>query len=57
LLNKTLQNSVWHDGDWGGMINPWTVNDEDMRMVEDLEYDLTKITLTCSEEELKRRLG
>ena len=96
LLNKTLQNSVWLDGDWGWMINPWTVNDENMRMVEDnlkhllrnfltnswieyvifnwvlhdeegfnlvfswiedLEYDLTKITLTCSEEELKRRLG
>ena len=95
LLNKTLQNSVWLDGDWGWMINPWTVNDENMRMVEDnlkhllrnflanawieyvifnwvlhneeafnmvfswiddLEYDLTKITLTCSEEELKRRL-
>ena len=57
MLNKTLQKFVWLDGDWGWMINPWTVNDEDMRMVEDLEYDLTKITLTCSEEELKRRLG
>jgi broad-specificity NMP kinase len=90
LLNKTLQKSVWLDGDWGWMINPWTVNDENMRMVEDnlkhllrnflnnswieyvifnwvlhdeegfnlvlnwiddLEYDLIKITLTCSEEE------
>jgi broad-specificity NMP kinase len=95
LLNKCLQNSVWLDGDWGWMINPFTVNDENIKMVEDnlkhllrnfltnssidyvlfnwvlhteegfdlvlswvedLEYDLIKITLTCSEEELKRRL-
>lgn len=95
LLNKSLHNSVWLDGDWGWMINPFIVNDENVKMVEDnlkhllrnfltnssieyvlfnwvlhteegfdlvlswiedLEYELIKITLTCSEEELKVRL-
>jgi len=95
MLNKSLQNSVWFDGDWGWMINPFIVNEENKKMVEDnlrhilrsfltnssidyvlfnwvlhteegikmvlswiedLKYDLIKITLICSEEELKRRL-
>lgn len=95
LLNKSLEKSVWLDGDWGWMINPFIVNEENKNMVEDnlkhllrnflnnssieyvifnwvlhteegfqlvlswvndLEFDLIKITLTCSQEELKKRL-
>ena len=96
LLNKSLEKSVWLDGDWCWMINPFIVNDENKTMVEDnikhllrnflknstidyvifnwvlhtedmfkmalewvddIEFDLVKITLTCSEEELIRRLS
>jgi cytidylate kinase len=95
LLNKSLEKSVWLDGDWGWMINPFIVNEENKNMVEDnlrhllrnflnnssieyvifnwvlhteegfqlvlswvndIEFDLIKITLTCSQEELKKRL-
>ncbi|WP_026476581.1 AAA family ATPase [Alkaliphilus transvaalensis] len=95
LLNSKLQNSVWLDGDWCWRMNPFVVNDENKRMVENnisyllrnffsnssIEYiifnwvihteaimemvldwvknfnfDLYKITLTCSEDELKERL-
>ena len=30
---KKLQNSVWLDGDWCWMINPFVVNEENKRMV------------------------
>lgn len=95
-LNKELDKSVWLDGDWCWMMNPFNVNDENKKMVEDniiyllknflsnssfhyvifdwvihteeifdmilkriddLEYDLTKITLVCSEESLKERIS
>lgn len=95
-LNKSLNNSVWLDGDWCWMMNPFLVNDENKTMVinnityllrsfinnssiqyiifnwvihtedifdtileplKDLEFDVIKITLTCSEEALKNRIG
>lgn len=94
-LKKSLTNSVWLDGDWCWMINPFTVNDENRKMVinnityllrsfitnssleyiifnwvihiedifnlilqplSDLEFEVIKITLTCSEEVLKKRI-
>jgi len=94
-LNKTLDKSVWLDGDWCWMMNPFIVNDENKQMVEDnieyllrkflcnssfeyiifnwvihkeeifdmilkgindLEFELFKITLICSEESLKNRI-
>lgn len=94
-LNKTLKDSVWLDGDWCWMINPFTVNEENKNMVmnnitymlksflnnsslkyvifnwviheesifdsileplKDIEFDVIKITLTCSEETLKKRI-
>ncbi len=32
-LSKKLQNSVWLDGDWCWMIDPFVVNEENKRMV------------------------
>lgn len=32
-LNKKLNNSVWLDGYWCWMMNPFTVNDENKNMV------------------------
>jgi len=32
-LNKKLENSVWLDGDWCWMMNPFVVNDENKNMV------------------------
>ena len=32
-LSKKLQNSVWLDGDWCWMINPFVVNEENKRLV------------------------
>jgi len=94
-LNKALEKSVWLDGDWCWMMNPFIVNDENKNMVignityllrnfltnssfeyvifnwvihteeifemllkriDDLEFQLFKITLTCSEESLKKRI-
>lgn len=94
-LNKRLENSVWLDGDWCWMINPFVVNDENKDMVIDnithllknflrnksleyvifnwvihmedifniiieplkeLNFEIIKITLTCSEEALKERI-
>jgi broad-specificity NMP kinase len=94
-LNKKLNNSVWLDGDWCWMMNPFTVNDENKNMVinnityllrnflinssfeyvifnwvihyedifnlllqplSDLEFEVIKITLFCSEEKLKKRI-
>lgn len=95
-LNKALDNSVWLDGDWCWMMNPFVVNDENKKMVEDniiyllrnfltnsffeyvifnwvihteeifdmilkriddLEFQLFKITLICNEEALKNRIS
>lgn len=94
-LNKNLNNSVWLDGDWCWMMNPFTVNDENKQMVmnnithllrsfltnssfqyvvfswvihmenifdsilqelKDLDFEVYKITLICSEEALKKRI-
>lgn len=94
-LNKRLDKSVWLDGDWCWMMNPFIVNEENKKMVEnnivyllrnflmnssfdyvifdwvihkeyifdsilqrlnDLKFDVTKITLTCSEEALRSRI-
>lgn len=94
-LYKKLENSVWLDGDWCWTINPFIVNDENKKMVEDnivyllrnflmnsslkyvifnwviheegifdlilnrlkdLEFELFKITLICSEEVLRDRI-
>lgn len=94
-LNKKLDRSVWLDGDWCWMMNPWTFTEENKRMVEDnithllrnflnnssfdyvifnwvihteeifdlildklkdIEFEVYKITLICSPEELKRRM-
>jgi broad-specificity NMP kinase len=94
-LNKKLNNSVWLDGDWCWMMNPFIVNDENKNMVlknityllrnfltnssfeyvifnwvihyenifnlvlqplRDLEFEVVKITLLCSEETLKKRI-
>lgn len=96
LLYKSLDKSVWLDGDWCWMMNPFIVNDENKEMVEknihfmlrsfltnsnienvifnwvihtedifdmvlgglsDLDFELHKITLICSKEELRRRIG
>lgn len=94
-LNKKLYNSVWLDGDWCWMMNPFIVNDENkatvinnitymlrnflvnssfeyvifnwvihtedisnliLQRLNDLEYDLIKITLICSKEALQKRI-
>ena len=94
-LYKKLENSVWLDGDWCWMMNPFKVAEEKKRMVEDnithllrnflnnpdfeyvifswiihqeiiykilldklqsFDFDLIKITLMCSEDELLERL-
>ena len=94
-LNKKLENSVWLDGDWCWMMNPFIVNEENKNMVmnninfllrsfltnssveyiifnwvihtedifnlilqklSDLEFEVIKITLICSEEKLKKRI-
>ena len=94
-LYKKLENSVWLDGDWCWMMNPFLVTEVNKRMVEDniihllgsflknpnsefvifswiihkefiykilldklqsFNFDLIKITLMCSEDELLKRL-
>ncbi|WP_379159520.1 AAA family ATPase [Paenibacillus sp. sgz5001063] len=94
-LLKSLNNAVWLDGDWCWMMNPWVVNEESIRMVEnnitymlrnfiinsnfeyvifswvlhreeilngllermsDLEFELVKVSLICSEEVLRQRM-
>jgi len=32
-LNKNLNDSIWLDGDWCWMMNPFTVNDKNRNMV------------------------
>jgi broad-specificity NMP kinase len=40
LLNQELINSVWLDGDWCWMMNPFVVNDENKAMVESNIYHM-----------------
>lgn len=40
VLNKRLDRSVWLDGDWCWMMNPFVVNDENKAMVESNIYHL-----------------
>jgi adenylate kinase family enzyme len=94
ILN-TLEQSVWLDGDWCWMMNPWNVSDKNIKMVaknityilrnylsntgfiyilfswviqkediinnildklKDYKFDLIKISIVCSEAELKKRM-
>lgn len=94
-LYHRLDNSVWLDGDWCWMMNPFVVLEENKRMVEDNityllnnflsnsqfeyiifnwvihkeeifdlitdklkgnDFELYKITLICTEDELERRM-
>ncbi|WP_432667674.1 AAA family ATPase [Wukongibacter baidiensis] len=94
-LNKRVDRSVWLDGDWCWMMNPWIVNEENKKMVEDnivfllknflansnfeyvifnwvihreeifkrildrlenYKFQLYKITLSCSEKALIKRM-
>ena len=94
-LNKRLNNSVWLDGDWCWMMDPFIVNEENKKMVKEniifllnnfmnnsnieniifnwvihdesimeeillglnnIGYDLEKITLICSKSALKARI-
>ncbi|MGN7763367.1 AAA family ATPase [Paenibacillus sp. 22594] len=94
-LLESLNNAIWLDGDWCWMMNPWVINEENIRMVEnniiymlrnfltnpnfgyvifswvlhredilnsllermsDLEFQLVKVSLTCSEEVLRQRM-
>jgi broad-specificity NMP kinase len=41
-LYKKLQNSVWLDGDWCWMMNPFIVNEENKQMVENNITDLLR---------------
>lgn len=95
-LYSSIDKSVWLDGDWCWMINPFVFNDENRAMaeeniktllsnflknssienvifswvihtteimnmvidwLEDADYDLHKITLTCSKEQLIERIS
>jgi chloramphenicol 3-O-phosphotransferase len=95
-LNKALSGSVWLDGDWCWMMNPFIASDYNKRMVEEnigfllrsflnnpsyeyvifdwvidreeiydvileqlreCSFELYKITLQCSESELRRRIA
>lgn len=95
-LYKKLQKSVWLDGDWCWMMNPFIVNEENKKMVEnnityllrnfltnssfqyvifnwviqseeiydmllnklnDLKFEVVKITLICNEESLRNRIS
>ena len=95
-LYKSLDKAVWLDGDWCWMMNPWIVNEENMRMVEnnityllrnflsnstfdyvifnwvlhrkeildglldrlgDLDFQVKKVTLLCSEAALRQRMN
>lgn len=94
-LYKSLDKSVWLDGDWCWMMNPFIVTEENKQMIidnithllhnflknssfdkvvfnwvipkeyifdtilrelEDLEFELFKITLVCSRESLQKRM-
>ncbi|MBB3128577.1 shikimate kinase [Paenibacillus rhizosphaerae] len=94
-LYKSLDKSVWLDGDWCWMMNPWIFNEENIRMVvnnityllrnfltnstfayvifnwvlhreeiltgllnrlSDLDFQVKKVTLMCSEAALRQRM-
>lgn len=94
-LHQSLPQSVWLDGDWCWMMNPWIFTEENKKMVErnimyllrsylgnstfeyiifswvlhqeeitqrlldgiqDFEYELTRFTLTCTQEALRERM-
>ena len=50
-LQILLQRSVWLDGDWCWMSNPWTVTEETKRMAENNMAFLLNSFLNCSEYE------
>jgi len=50
-LQQLLQRSVWLDGDWCWMSNPWTVTEETKRMAENNMTFLLNNFLNCSEYE------
>jgi cytidylate kinase len=47
-LGKHLSNSVWLDGDWCWMMNPFVVNEENKKMVQDNIVHLLKNFLSNS---------
>ena len=48
-LNKKLNNSVWLDGDWCWMMNPFAVNDENKDMViKNITYLLRNFLINSS---------
>jgi len=47
-LNKRIDRSVWLDGDWCWMMNPWVFNEENKKMVEDNIVFLLKNFLSNS---------
>lgn len=94
-LYKQIDNSVWLDGDWCWLMNPWNITEENKAMamknihfilnqylqnsmfeyifftwvihkesifeeilggLSSSDFDLMKVTITCSEEDLKTRM-
>lgn len=47
-LYKSLDKAVWLDGDWCWMMNPWIVNEENVKMVENNITYLLRSFLTNS---------
>ena len=52
VLQQLLQRSVWLDGDWCWMANPWVVTEETMEMAENNMAFLLNSFLNCSEYEV-----
>lgn len=50
-LQKLLQRSVWLDGDWCWMANPWIVTEETKKMAENNMSFLLNSFLNCTEYE------
>ena len=50
-LHQLLQRSVWLDGDWCWMANPWIVTEETKRMAVDNMSFLLNRFLKCTEYE------
>lgn len=49
VLQQFLQRSVWLDGDWCWMANPWIVTEETKRMAENNIIFLLNSFLNCTE--------
>ncbi|SFS41366.1 AAA family ATPase [Paenibacillus sp. 453mf] len=47
-VHKSLDKSVWLDGDWCWMMNPWVFSEENIRMVMDNVTYLLRNYLTNS---------